>query len=52
MVVGVSIASALAIMLSDGGTKLKVFLYLALAMFISGVSFIVIPPMVAGILKS
>jgi flagellar protein FlaJ len=43
---------AAAIISGDGGSKLKVSLYLALSMFISGVSFLVVPPMVAGILKA
>lgn len=50
MVIAISIASATAIIFSDGGLKFKVFLYLAIAIFISGVSFIVIPPLVASIL--
>lgn len=51
MIVLLAVVSAAAIILSDGGYKLKVSLYLALTIFISGISFIVVPPMVAGILK-
>ena len=50
MVIAISIASAAAIIFCDGGLKLKVFFYLAITMFISGLSFVLVPPMVAGIL--
>ena len=50
MVIAVSVASAAAIIFCDGGLKLKVFFYLAITMFISGLSFVIVPPMVAGIL--
>ena len=50
MVIAISIASAAAIIFCDGGLKLKVFFYLAITMFISGLSFVFVPPMVAGIL--
>jgi flagellar protein FlaJ len=51
MVISIAVASAAAVIFCDGGMKLKVFLYLALTTFISGVCFIVVPPMVASILK-
>ncbi len=51
MIVLLALVSATAIILCDGGMKLKVSLYLALTMFISGASFILVPPMVGGILK-
>ncbi len=50
MVLAISAASAAAIIFCDGGLKLKVFLYLAITIFISGVSFMVIPTLVSGIL--
>ncbi|MCA9915910.1 MAG: hypothetical protein KC496_21295, partial [Anaerolineae bacterium] len=50
MVVMLALVSAAAIILSDGGYKLKAALYLALTIFISGLSMIVVPPMVGGIL--
>jgi flagellar protein FlaJ len=50
MVVAVSIASSSAIIFCDGGLKLKVFLYLAITIFIAGLSFLIVPPLVAGIL--
>jgi flagellar protein FlaJ len=50
MVVAVSIASSSAIIFCDGGLKLKVFLYLAVTIFIAGLSFLIVPPLVAGIL--
>lgn len=50
MVVAICIASSAAVIFTDGGMKLKMLLYLALSVFIAGVSFIVIPPMVGGIL--
>ncbi|MFN8449874.1 MAG: type II secretion system F family protein [Anaerolineae bacterium] len=51
MVVAISIASSAAVIFTDGGMKLKMSLYLALSIFIAGMSFIAIPPMVAGILS-
>lgn len=50
MIVTLSLVSASAIILSDGGNKLKVSFYLALTMFISGVCLLIVPPMVGGIL--
>ncbi|MDX2137649.1 MAG: type II secretion system F family protein [Chloroflexota bacterium] len=52
MVTAISVASSAAVMFCDGGLKLKVFLYLALTIFISGLSFLIVPGMVAGILKA
>lgn len=52
MVLMLSIVSAVAIILCDGGYKLKVTLYLSLIICISGLSFIFVPPMVAGILAN
>lgn len=51
MVIIMAIVSAAAIIFCDGGSKLKVTLYLALTLFISGLSYIFVPPMVSGILK-
>jgi archaellum biogenesis protein FlaJ (TadC family) len=51
MIVALAFVSAAAIILCDGGYKPKAALYLAMTIFISGVSMIVVPPMVAGILK-
>lgn len=50
MIVTLALVSAAAIILSDGGTKLKVSFYLSLTVFISGVCMLVVPPLVAGIL--
>lgn len=50
MVLLLALVSAAAIILSDGGYKLKVLLYLSLTIFISGVAFLVIPGMVSGML--
>lgn len=50
MIVTLAIVSAAAIILSDGGYRLKVALYLSLTIFISGICIIVVPPMVSGIL--
>ncbi|MBE0689022.1 MAG: archaellar assembly protein FlaJ [Anaerolineae bacterium] len=52
MVVSVSIASAVAIILCDGGLKLKVFFYLSMTAFISSICFLVVPSMVSGILSA
>jgi flagellar protein FlaJ len=51
MILALATVGAAAIIFSDGGYKLKVAFYLALSMFISGVSFLVVPPLVGGILK-
>jgi archaellum biogenesis protein FlaJ (TadC family) len=50
MVLMLAIISAVAIILGDGGFRLKGSFYLALTIFISGISMIVVPPMVEGIL--
>lgn len=50
MVIMLAIISAAAIILSDGGYRLKVALYLSFTIFISGVCMIIVPPMVSGIL--
>ncbi|MCC6616388.1 MAG: type II secretion system F family protein [Anaerolineae bacterium] len=52
MVVAVSVTSAVAIIMCDGGLKLKVFFYLAMTAFISSICFLVVPSMVAGILSA
>ncbi len=52
MIVFLSLVGAAAIIFSDGGTKLKVSFYLALSMFVSGASFLFVPPIVRGILKA
>lgn len=52
MILTLGIVSASAMIFSDGGHKLKITLYLAMLIFICGVSFLVVPPMVAGILAS
>lgn len=51
MVLILGTISAAAIIFTDGGYKLKVNLYLALCTFISGVCFLVVPPMVVNILR-
>jgi len=51
MVLILGIVSAAAMIFCDGGYKLKVTLYLAMIIFISGICFLVVPPMVAGILS-
>ena len=50
MVVLLAAVSALAIIASDGGYKFKLTLYLAVLLFMSGVSFWIVPPMVARML--
>ncbi|MBL8165838.1 MAG: type II secretion system F family protein [Anaerolineae bacterium] len=50
MVLLLAVVSASAMIACDGGYKLKVSLYLSMIMFISGLSFLLVPPMVAGIL--
>jgi len=50
MVVLLAVISAIAIVASDGGYKFKLTLYLAVLLFMSGVSFWVVPPMVAQLL--
>ena len=51
MILGLAIVCATAIIVCDGGYKPKIALYLAFTTFISGVSMLIVPPMVAGILK-
>ncbi len=51
MVLILGIVSAAAMIFCDGGFKLKVALYLAMIIFISGICFLLVPPMVAGILS-
>lgn len=50
MILLLAVIGASATILSDGGFKLKFTLYLALTIFISGVCFLVVPPLVGGIL--
>lgn len=50
MLVMLALVSAAAIILSDGGNKLKVTFWMALTMFIAGISYLVVPPMVSGLL--
>lgn len=50
MILVLAVVSASAVILSSGGFKLKFAFFLAIMLFVSGVSFIVVPPMVAGIL--
>ena len=50
MVLMLAVVSAAAMISCDGGNKLKVSFYLSLIIFICGVCFLVVPPMVAGIL--
>jgi len=51
MVLILGIVSAAAMIFCDGGYKLKVTLYLSMIVFISGICFLLVPPMVAGILS-
>lgn len=51
MIVILAMVGAAAIILTDGGFKLKFAFFLALTIFVSGISFFVVPPMVAGILS-
>jgi len=51
MVLILGIVSAAAMIFCDGGFKLKVALYLAMIIFISGICFLLVPPMVTGILS-
>jgi flagellar protein FlaJ len=50
MVILLAFIGSFAILASDGGFKFKMAFYLAIALLISGVSFIVVPPLVASIL--
>ncbi len=51
MVLILGVVSAAAMIFCDGGYKLKITLYLAMIVFISGICFLLVPPMVAGILS-
>lgn len=51
MVLVLATVSAAAMIFCDGGYKLKVTLYLSMIIFISGICFLLVPPMVAGILS-
>ncbi len=50
MILMLGLVSAAAMLFSDGGYKLKVAFYLAIIAFVSGICFLAVPPMVAGIL--
>lgn len=50
MVITLAVVGAAAIILGAGGYRLKVAFYLALTLFISGICYIVVPPLVDGIL--
>lgn len=50
MVILLAFIAAMAILASDGGFKFKMAFYLSIALLISGVCFIVVPPVVASIL--
>ena len=50
MVVLLALISALAIVASDGGYKYKLLLHLSVLLFMSGVSFWVVPPVVGRLL--
>jgi len=52
MVVVMAFVGAAAIILSDGGYKLKATFYVALMMFISSICMLVVPPMVGGMLTN
>ena len=50
MVLVMAALSALSVILGDGGYRLKYMFYLSLTILISGVSYIFVPPLVAGML--
>lgn len=50
MVILLSAINSYAIISTDGGHKYKAVFYLSLLLALSGISFIIVPPMVAGIL--
>jgi flagellar protein FlaJ len=52
MIIAQALVNAAAIIFCDGGYRLKVFLYMALTLFISGLSLLFVPVMVSGILKN
>lgn len=49
MVLMLAFVSATAIIVSDGGYRFKVAFYMAMTIFISGVSMVFVPPLVSGI---
>lgn len=51
MVLLMALIAASAILFCSGGYSLKIAFYLAMTLLISGVSMLLVPPMVAGILK-
>lgn len=51
MVIMLAIIGSVAIIFSAGGYRLKVAMYLATTIFISGVSFLIVPPMVTNMLQ-
>lgn len=52
MILSMALVTAFAIISADGGYRLKTNLYLSLTIFISGLSYLFVPSMVAGILKA
>jgi len=52
MIIVLATVSALASIATDGGYKLKVALFLAVTTFVSGVCYLVVPPLVDSILKA
>jgi len=50
MVVLLAVISAMAIIASDGGYKFKLTLHLSVLLFMSGICFWIVPPVVAGLL--
>jgi flagellar protein FlaJ len=50
MIILLAIVSAAAIIFTNGGSRWKIALYLALTIFVSGICYLVVPPMVASIL--
>lgn len=51
MILALVAVAATAILACTGGLKQKYFFYLSIGLFIAGLSFLVVPPMVAGLLK-
>lgn len=51
MVLLLAVASSAAIVASDGGSRLKGFFWLSLMLLVSGISFLVVPQVVANILQ-
>ncbi len=51
MVLLLAAIGALAIIFSDGGFRLKIALYLAITLMISGVAFLIVPPLVDSIVS-